>query len=68
MSRIAQMERFGASTARIRYLDGQVIPLRLSEMELLNRSRWEIAADPILRARERNKKEWSDLYAAAGFG
>jgi hypothetical protein len=37
-------------------------------MELLNRSRWEIAAEAILRALERNKEEWSDLYAAAGFG
>ena len=35
MYRRAQMVPSGASTARMRYLDGQVIPLRLSQMGTL---------------------------------
>ena len=67
MYRLAQMERSGVSTARMRCLDGQAIRLRLSRMEVSNRFRWEIAAEAILSGRERTEEEFRELYVAAGF-
>jgi hypothetical protein len=45
MYRLAQTVPSGVSTVRMRYLGGQTIPLRLSQMGLSNRFRWEAAVE-----------------------